>query len=155
MTIDPHIKNILGISEISQIGIVARDIDRAINNYSNIFGIGFPKVFIPEYFNMTYRNKPSQFKIKVALGMMGNLQVELIQVLEGNTIYGEFLEKKGEGLHHLGLDVKNMDERIRALEGLGAGVLMSGERVGVRFAYMDTEKIFSVIFEFIEREMKM
>lgn len=155
MRIDPHLKNILGLNEVSQIGIVVRDLEKAIKNYSDIFGIVFPKVVVREYFNRMYRGKPGNFRIKLALGMMGELQIELIEVLEGETIYGEFLEKKGEGLHHLGFVVKNMEERIRALESLGIGVLQSGERVGSRFAYMDTEKIVGVIFEFIEREREM
>ena len=155
MKLDPHLKKILSVNEVSQIGIVVRNMEGAIGNYSGIFGIGFPKVFVPEYFNMTYRGKPADFRIKIALGMMGVMQIELIEVLQGNTIYDEFLEKRGEGLHHLGFDVKNMDERIEVLEKLGISVLQSGERIGVRFAYMDTEKIVGVIFEFIERGEKM
>jgi catechol 2,3-dioxygenase-like lactoylglutathione lyase family enzyme len=155
MKIDEQLKDILALNEVSQIGIVVRDMEKSIANYSNIFGISFPKVFFPQYFNMTYRGKPNDFRIKVALGMMGELQIELIEVLEGQTIHGEFLESHGEGLHHLGFDVKNMEERIKALQKLGVGILQSGERVGVRFAYMDTERIVGVIFEFIEREAKM
>jgi methylmalonyl-CoA/ethylmalonyl-CoA epimerase len=152
MNIDPHLKQILGLNTVSQIGIVVRDMETAIRNYSDIFGIIFTKVFIPEYFNKIYRGKPGDFRFKVALGMMGELQIELIEVLEGQTIYGEFLEKKGEGLHHLGFDVENMDERIEALERLGISVLQSGERVGVRWAYMDTEQLVGVIFELLQRE---
>lgn len=155
MKVDPHVKQVLGVNEVSQLGIIIRDMERAIINYSDIFGIIFPKVFVPEYFNMTYRGKPGDFRIKVALGMMSELQIELIEVLKGPTIYDEFLEKKGQGLHHLGFDVKNMDARIEALKNLGIGVLQSGERIGARFAYMDTEEIVGVIFEFIEREKKM
>jgi catechol 2,3-dioxygenase-like lactoylglutathione lyase family enzyme len=155
MKIDPHLKQILGLNEVSQIGIVVKDMGTAIKNYSDIFGIVFPKVFVPEYFNKMYRGKPGDFRVKLALGMMGALQIELIEVLEGKTIYGEFLEKRGEGLHHLGFEVENMDERIEVLEKLGIGVLQSGERIGGRFAYMDTEKIIGVIFEFLKREKKM
>ena len=113
MKIDPQFKKVLGFNEVSQIGIVVRDMDKALKNYSEIFGIEFPKVFIPEYFNRTYKGKPADFKYKVALGMMGDLQVELIEPMQGETAYREFLEKWGEGIHHLGFDVKNMDERIK------------------------------------------
>ncbi len=152
MRIDPDLKKLLGLNEVNQIGIVVKDVERAIRNYSDIFGILFPTVVVREYFNMTYRGKPGNFRIKAALGMLGQLQIELIEVLEGETIYGEFLKEKGEGLHHLGFIVKNMEDRIRALESLGIGILQSGERVGSRFAHMDTERIIGVIFEFIERE---
>ena len=152
---DAALKEILSVNEVSQIGIIVRDMDKAISNYSDIFGINFPAVYVREFFNRTYRGKPGNFRLKVALGMMGKLQIELIQVLEGESIYREFLEKKGEGLHHLGFDVKNMDERIKALEKLGIGVLQSGERIGAKHAHMDTERIVGVIFELLEREKKI
>jgi methylmalonyl-CoA/ethylmalonyl-CoA epimerase len=153
MRVDPHLKEILGVNEVNQVGIVVKDLERAMKNYADFFGITFPKVFIPEYFNKMYRGEPSDFRIKIAVGMMGNLQMELIQVLQGKTVYEEFLERNGDGLHHLGFYVKNMDERIEALSKLGIGVLMKGERAGAKFAYLDTEPIVGVIFEFIEKEM--
>jgi methylmalonyl-CoA/ethylmalonyl-CoA epimerase len=153
MRVDPHLKEILGVNEVNQVGIVVKDMERAMKNYADFFGITFPKVFIPEYSNKMYRGEPSDFRIKIAVGMMGSLQMELIQVLQGKTVYEEFLERNGDGLHHLGFYVKNMDERIEALSKLGIGVLMKGERVGAKFAYLDTEPIVGVIFEFIEKEM--
>jgi methylmalonyl-CoA/ethylmalonyl-CoA epimerase len=155
MKIDSDLKRILGLNEVNQIGIVVRDVEKVMKNYADFFGITFPKVFFPDYFNKMYRGQPSDFRMKIALGMMGNLQVELIEVLQGRTIYEEFLERNGEGLHHLGFDIKDMDRRIETLKNLGIGVLMSGERVGAKFAYMDTEPIVGVVFEFIEREKSM
>jgi methylmalonyl-CoA/ethylmalonyl-CoA epimerase len=151
---DPDFKQILELHEVNQIGIVVKDMEKALSNYSELFGITFPRVVIPEWFNMTYRGKPGNFRMKMALGMMGALQIELLETLEGETIYREFLEKRGEGLHHLGFDVTNMDERIAALQKRGIGVLQSGERVGARFAYMDTENILGIIVEFLDRQKK-
>lgn len=152
MRIDQHLKQVLNLNRVSHIGIVVRDLERTISNYSDIFGIVFPKVFIPEYFNKTYRGETSNFRIKVAFGKMGGLRIELIEVLEGKTIYEEFLGKIGEGIQHLGFEIENMNERIEALKREGICVLQSGERIGARFAYMDTEKIVGVILEFVERE---
>jgi methylmalonyl-CoA/ethylmalonyl-CoA epimerase len=155
MKIDPHLKQILELGEVNQIGIVVKDIEKAMSNYSDIFGIAFPRVVVPDFYNKTYRGKPSDFRMKLALGMMGQLQIELIQVLQGKTIYEEFLERNGEGLHHFGFDVKNMDERIAGLQSLGIGVLQSGETANAKFAYMDTESLVGVIFEFLERDRKV
>jgi methylmalonyl-CoA/ethylmalonyl-CoA epimerase len=152
MKIDPRMKEILGVNQVNQVGIVVKDIEKAMENYADYFGITFPKVFIPEYFNKVYRGEPSDFRMKIAVGMMGSLQIELIQVLQGKTVYEEFLDRNGDGLHHLGFYVKNMEERVEALSKMGIAVLMKGERVGARFVYMDTEPIVGVIFEFIEKE---
>ena len=152
MKVDPQFKKILGFNEVSQVGIVVRDMEKSMKNYSEIFGIVFYKVNIPEYFNTTYRGKPGFFRLKIAVGKVGDLDIELIQVLEGETVHGEFLEKRGEGLHHLGIRVKNMDEQIEALGKLGVGVIQSGQRVGSKWVYMDTEKIIGIILELIERK---
>jgi catechol 2,3-dioxygenase-like lactoylglutathione lyase family enzyme len=155
MQIDPQQKKILGLDKVNQVGIVVRDMDRAIKNYGEIFGIPFPKVVVPDYFNRVYRGKPEHFRMKIGLAMVGELQIELIQPLEGKTIYGEFLEKWGDGIHHLGFDVNNLDERVAAFQKLGIGALMSGERVGGKFAYMDTEGAVGIIVELIQREKSL
>jgi len=55
----------------------------------------------------------------------------------------------------LGFDVKNLDERVAAFRKLGIEVLMSGERVGAKFAYMDMDKIVGIIIELIQKEKEL
>jgi catechol 2,3-dioxygenase-like lactoylglutathione lyase family enzyme len=155
MQIDPKVKKILGLDKVNQVGIVVRDMDKTIKNYAEIFGISFPRVVIPDYFNRFYRGRPENFRMKIGLAMMGELQIELIQPLEGKSIYEEFLGKCGEGIHHLGFHVQNLDERVAAFRKLGIEVLMSGERVGAKFAYMDTDKIVGIIIELIQKEKEL
>jgi len=155
MQIDPKVKNILGLEKVNQVGIVVRDMDRTIKNYREIFGISFPRVVVPDYFNRVYRGNPENFRMKIGLAMMGEMQIELIQPLEGKTAYGEFLEKWGEGIHHLGFYVNNLDERVAAMQKLGVDVLMSGERVGAKFAYLDTVEIVGIIIELIQKEKEL
>jgi methylmalonyl-CoA/ethylmalonyl-CoA epimerase len=155
MQVDPQVKKILGLDKVNQVGIVVQDMDKAIQNYGEVFGISFHKVVVPDYFNRVYRGKPENFRMKIGLAMMGDLQIELIQPLEGKTIYAEFLEKWGNGIHHLGFDVNNLDERVAIFHKLGIGVLMSGERVGGKFAYMDTDGTFGIIIELIQREISL
>jgi len=154
MQIDPKMKQTLSLQSVDQVGIVVRDMETTMKNYEEILGIKFPKVFVPDFFNRIYRGKPGNFRMKIAHSMMGELQVELIQCLEGDTPYTEFLEKWGEGIHHLGFVVNNLEERVEAFQKLGVGVLMRGERVGSKFAYMDTERLFGVIIEFMQRDSK-
>jgi hypothetical protein len=129
--------------------------DKTIKNYREIFGIFFPRVVVPDYFNRVYRGNPENFRMKIGLAVMGELQIELIQPLEGKTTYGEFLEKWGDGIHHLGFHVDNLDERVAAMQKLGIDVLMSGERVGAKFAYLDTDEIVGMIIELIQKEKEL
>lgn len=61
----------------------------------------------------------------------------------------------GYGIHHLGFYVNNLDERIAAFQKLGVGVLMSGERVGGKFVYMDTEGFVGIIIELVQKEKSL
>jgi hypothetical protein len=79
--------------------------------------------------------------------MIGNLMWELVQPLEGPSTYKEFLEQKGEGVHHVQLAVDNFDQMIATLGKKGIGVLMKGDWKGLSYAYLDTEKELGTILE--------
>jgi methylmalonyl-CoA/ethylmalonyl-CoA epimerase len=138
-----------------QLGFVVRSIDEAIPKYSEIYGVTFPTIVVPEYFNRTYRGEKEDFRMKIALGRLGGLEVELIEHLEGRTVYRDFLERGGEGFHHLGVEVPDFDGAVRALQARGIAIIQSGERTGARFAYMDTEKTFGTVIEFFRREKRL
>jgi len=149
--IDPKDLELLALPSVSQIGVVIKEMHPAMEFYSEVWNVGPFKIFEPEYTDQTYRGKPGNFKMRIALAPFGPVQLELIEPLEGDTIYGEFLEKKGGGLHHLGFDVDRIEDRITAMQKMGIEVLQSGKRPGVAFAYMDTEPLTGIIMEFIER----
>lgn len=92
--------------------------------------------------------------MRLALAQVGPLVVELIQPLSGDTIYVEHLDRKGEGLHHVGVFVPSFDEAVAEARRQGFSVLQSGRGFG-RFgdggyAYLDTEASLGMILELIE-----
>ncbi|MEM4541011.1 MAG: VOC family protein, partial [Archaeoglobaceae archaeon] len=97
-----------------------------------------------------FETQQQKGRLKIALTNLGEVQLELIQVLEGETIHAEFLKRKGEGLHHIGFFVKNLDEKLRITKENGMEVVEQGEIAGVRYAYLDTEKDIGLTLEFIE-----
>ena len=149
--IDPEDRELLALPSVSQIGVVVKEMHPSMEFYSEVWNLGPFKIFEPEYTDQTYRGKPGNFKMRIALAPLGPVQFELIEPLEGDTIYDEFLEKKGGGLHHLGFDVDRIEDRIAAMQKMGIEVLQGGKRPGVAFAYMDTEPLTGIIIEFIER----
>lgn len=80
--------------------------------------------------------------------------IELLQPVRGPSIYHEWLERHGEGLHHLGFWVDSLDETISVMRRRGFEVLQSGRGLGVHgdggFAYFDTGGTHGVILEAIE-----
>lgn len=127
---------------ITQICWVTDDIDAAEHLLSGQFGVGtwtrLPDIeFSPE--TTTLRGEPVRFVAHISLGYAGELQLELIQPVEGPTIHREFLEAKGPGLHHVCFEVDDMDAACAAAEAAGAPVLMRGSMMGgeIEFAYVD------------------
>jgi methylmalonyl-CoA/ethylmalonyl-CoA epimerase len=139
---------------VFQVSIVVKDMDRAIEYYSSTFGIGPFKVMDIGMEGVLLRGKPISTKIKVAFARSGPLQVELIQPVEGENIYTEFLDSKGEGLHHLGFQVDDLDAMLAELakEGIQPVFYHSLPQLGAAFAYLNTDKIGGVIFELIEQK---
>jgi catechol 2,3-dioxygenase-like lactoylglutathione lyase family enzyme len=140
------------IGDISQIGIVVRDLQKAVDNYRATLGIGpwmTMKLEPPLLADVTMRGKPVEASMVAAIAQSGSIQLELIQPLEGPSIWKEFLEEKGEGQHHVQSPVKDSDATLAAFRNIGVDVLMSG-RIGDNvFYYMDTEPLLGTIYEFV------
>ncbi len=143
------------LPEPLHLGYITRDIERTKRNLQKMLGLESFKMMSPNYFNKTYRGEPEDFKTQLAVCRVGNMVYELIQVLHGRTAYDEFLKEHGEGIHHLGYEISNLDRWLKAYEKIGVKVAMSGERlpmdgerVGLKFVYLDTPEI---MIELIER----
>jgi catechol 2,3-dioxygenase-like lactoylglutathione lyase family enzyme len=139
----------------SQVGVVVRDLGKAIDYYSRTFGLGpFQTVeFAPA--KHWVKGKPTPIRLNIGMCQWGPLTLELIEPVEGDAPHKWFLEEKGEGLQHLGFIVDNYDEWLRYLKEKGIQVLMNAETdvegMGhVRAAYMESDSIGGVLFELIE-----
>ena len=144
-------KGKFALPDVSHIGVVTNNLDKTMKEMENLYGLKPFMVMEPGYVNTYLRGKPAEFKLKSAFYRSGQVVFEVISVLEGDTIYDEWLKEKGEGLHHLGYDVDNIEEWIDYYKGKGIGVLQSGERPGVKWAYLDTAVYTGMIMELIER----
>jgi methylmalonyl-CoA/ethylmalonyl-CoA epimerase len=146
-------KERLRLPGVCQIGVVVKDLDSAVAYYSNTFGIG-PFEFIERHYDgVTIRRRnDASYTVRLAKAPMGAVELELIQVTEGDSIHLEFLEKRGEGIEHLGFRVPDLDAEIKRFKESGIDVLQSVRRPdGGGYAYMDTENIGGIIFELIQQ----
>jgi hypothetical protein len=93
--------------------------------------------------------------MKVALSNIGHMRVELIQPLEGDTVYKEFVVKHGFGVHHLGILTENMKESLKVAEECGFRMTQDGAGFGPdddgHYAYLDTEDLIGTTIELIQR----
>ena len=151
--INLKMRDLVALPAPDQIGLVVRDIQKTIEAYTELFQWGPFEIVEREYTESTstYHGKPGNSKYRVAYAQLGPIQLELIQPLEGRTIYDEFIETRGEGLHHFGVLIDRIEERIAAMKQMGIEVLQSGERPGRKYAYMDTEPPTGIMIELREK----
>jgi catechol 2,3-dioxygenase-like lactoylglutathione lyase family enzyme len=141
---------------VGQIGIVVRDLDAAVEQASAHFASGPWRIFTYSGETMTestYKGQPGTFSVRIALNAQTPM-IEFLQPLEGPSVYHDWLESHGEGLHHLAFWVDSLDAAISEMDHAGFGLLQSGRGYGTNgdggFAYFDTERAFGVIYEAIE-----
>jgi methylmalonyl-CoA/ethylmalonyl-CoA epimerase len=144
----------LKVPSLGQVGIVIEDIERTMRHYEDVLGIGPWAVFEGEPERCINLGKEVSFKGKMAMARAGTVQIELIEIIEGESIHRDFLATHGEGIHHLGFFVRDLEERVRAAQRAGISVLQRGtlRQLGlcIEYAYLDTTGTGGVIVEFIE-----
>lgn len=143
---------------ISQIAFVVADLEATVERYVRTFGIGdwaFYTYAAPLLSYMTYRGRPADYSMRLALSYFGPNRVELIEPLEGPSIYHDFVERHGYGVQHFGIVVADMSSALSDVRAAGIDVVMEGAGFGLDgdgyFAYLDTEAAFGVTYELIER----
>lgn len=149
-----ELKNKLNLPDISQVGVVVRDLDRAIDYYEKFLGLGpfvRPEITYTEKF---YHGKLVNSTWKMGFASLGPVELELDQPVAGPSIFKDFLGTKGEGLHHFGFDIKDLDNKLEICRRLGIKILQSGRTPYGGFALLDTRKIGGVIFELIQRKCR-
>jgi hypothetical protein len=144
------------VTGLAQISVVVRDVHATMKRYVEVAGIGPWAVYEfgpPEVTNIRLRGQPATFNALIAIAWTGESMWELIQPVDGSSIYQEFLDQRGDGMHHVlvrhaGHD---MDETIKAFGKHGCEVAMSFERGGTRFAYIDATRHMKMILEVLQR----
>jgi len=87
----------------------------------------------------TYRGKPADFSAHISLSYLGDMQLELIQPIWGANIYTDFLDTRGQGLHHICFEPDDYDAALDNAAAAGLEVVQRGSLAGgvMDFAYLD------------------
>jgi len=144
------------VKEISQVAVVVNNLEQKIKNLWEWLGIGPWKVYIfapPRLTETYYKGERAYFTMKIALANVGPVMLEVIQPLEGESIYSEFLRSKKEGLHHIACfkfdSLKELQVAVNEFERAGLYVIQSGKFEHTRFYYLGTEEMFGFIYEMV------
>ncbi|MEC7761984.1 MAG: VOC family protein [Pseudomonadota bacterium] len=128
--------------KIMQLGYVVRDLDAAVDHWVNVMGVGpfFVTGTVP-YARVTFRGQPCDAETRVAIASHDGMQIEIIQQTAGGpSIFTEFLDATGGGLHHVCALSENLEADLAQWADKGIGVLQGGvTKAKIPFAYLDTD----------------
>lgn len=127
--------------EIDHIGFVFKSVEEAVKKFKKIFGI--EKVMRFDY-----------VVVKGARFMIGKLRIDLIEPQDKNSIFYTFLEEGNSGLHHIGFQVENVDEKIKEWDSMGFKQVILSMIGTNKFVYYDTTDILGHMIEFGQMDYK-
>ena len=142
-----------GSHEITHIGLIVRDIEKSAAEYGKRFGIKVPGIGETDPVEKTgalYRGKPTEARARLCHIPMGHIQTELIQPLGGPSVWKDFLDQHGDGIHHVAIVVKDSRAEAASMAALGFVILQEGDFGTGRYVYLDTYKSLGLCVELIE-----
>ena len=130
------------ITGLSHVGVAVKDLEEARNYYRSIFGLESSEPIIG-----------GEGTVKVSLVEAGNAIVELLQPIGNEGVMAKFLEKRGEGIHHICYEVDDIYTELDSLKAKGMEVL--GEpRPGAEgmAVFLHPRGTHGVLVELVEKE---
>tara|TARA_B100000131_G_C17939479_1_gene541698 strand:+ start:309 stop:731 length:423 start_codon:yes stop_codon:yes gene_type:complete len=132
------------INHIDHVGIAVKDIYKSINFFTTIFDM--PKPEVSEILDQ---------QVKATLIEVGETRIELLEPTHPDSPVGRFLTNKGEGLHHLALNVESISEKIDVLKQLDIDLIDQTPREGLSgtIAFIHPKAVFGVLTELVESDI--
>jgi methylmalonyl-CoA/ethylmalonyl-CoA epimerase len=130
------------VTLLDHIGIAVKDLDAAVKLFTEIIGLKLEG----------YETVKEQ-EVKIAFLSAKNTEVELITPLSNESPVAKFLEKRGEGLHHLAFRVKNLSDMLRRLKSERLQLIDKEPRKGARgrkIAFIHPKSTHGVLLELCE-----
>ena len=134
------------ITHIEHIGIAVKSLDEAIPFYENVFGL--------KCYNV---EEVKEQKVKTAFFMVGQTKIELLESTDPEGPIGKFIEKKGEGVHHIAYAVDKIEDQLKGAEENGVKLIDQTPRKGAEgldIAFLHPKSTFGVLTELCENKNK-
>lgn len=134
----------MNISHIEHIGIAVKNLQEAITYYENILGM--------KCYNI---EEVKDQKVKTAFIMVGQTKIELLESTDPEGAIGKFIEKKGEGVHHIAFAVDGIGPSLKEMETKGVQLIDKAPRKGAEgldIAFLHPKSTMGVLTEFCEKK---
>jgi len=137
---------VLETRKVLQVAFVVHDIVATTKKYCEFFGMEDPGYMVAGPSNSTrFKGEPTECSAKLAFFNMENIQIELIEPDHHPSTWREWLDKNGEGFHHLAFKVDDFDGKVAALNKSGAPTL----HIGNNYGYFDTVEELKFMVELL------
>jgi methylmalonyl-CoA/ethylmalonyl-CoA epimerase len=142
------------LGDPTHVCLAVRDVEHTASQYAALLGFGpwLVRMVHTPATHGSVRGRPASYTLKFAYCRRGSLVYELVETVEGPAIYREFLDRHGEGIHHVGFrGAAPLDQELARWRGLGIDALMVNRRDDPRYgwAYLDTEARFGCLLEIV------
>jgi methylmalonyl-CoA/ethylmalonyl-CoA epimerase len=131
------------ITKINHIGIAVQNIDRALKLYTEALGLEVKDIEIV-----------AEQKVRTAIIPVGESKIELLESTDPEGVIAKHIEKRGEGLHHIALEVSNIEEALSRLKAKRIPLVDENPRRGVqntRIAFLHPKETKALI-ELVQAE---
>ena len=131
------------LTHIEHIGIAVKNLDEAVKFYEQIFGLKCYAV-----------KEVKDQKVKTAFFKIGQTKIELLETTDPKGPIGKFIEKKGEGIHHIAFAAENLDQSLTELKEKQVKLIDETPRKGaegLNIAFINPKSTFGVLTEICEK----
>ena len=136
---------------IHQVGVVVKDLDRTVEVLTAL-GLGPFTIRTATHPAAIVKGRKTSYEVRLALAQQGPVQLELIEYRSGDTIQKDFLDEKGEGIHHILFRVNDLEATLARFAQAGVKVLQQDRFVGGGgLAYMGTDEVGGIVMEVVQR----
>lgn len=134
----------MNLSHIEHIGIAVKSIDEARKYYENVLGLECYAV-----------EEVKDQKVKTAFFKVGETKLELLEATDPESPVAKFIEKRGEGIHHIAFATDNVNEALKSVEEKGVRTIDKTSRKGaegLNIGFLHPKSTFGVLTEFCSKE---
>jgi methylmalonyl-CoA/ethylmalonyl-CoA epimerase len=131
-------------SHIEHIGIAVENLENSIRLYETIFGLSCYRI-----------EEVADQKVRTAFFKIGKTKIELLESTDPEGPISKFIQKRGEGVHHLAFAVDNIEEKLEAAQKAGVKLIDSVPRAGaegLEIAFLHPKSTYGVLIELCEKK---
>ena len=134
----------MNISNIEHIGIAVKNLEESIRYYENVLGLKCYRI-----------EEVKDQKVKTAFFKIGDTKIELLEAVGNNGPISKFIEKRGEGVHHIAFAVKDIKQSLKEAKLSGIELINQEPEIGaenLQVAFLHPKSTFGVLTEFCEQK---